>query len=101
MAKITISKSLLNKDLSGVENQNKLFNYFFNILNNLNQVDGSSFSLISAAFKGNSAALKNPVVTLTDGLYTLNGSAVFKFADKSLANLLSANFNFSGASAVT
>ena len=91
----------IHKDLSGVENPNKLFDSFFNILNDLNQVDGSSFSLISAAFKGNSAALKNPVVTLTDGLYTLNGSAVFKFADKSLANLLSANFNFSGASAVT
>jgi len=101
MANITISKSLLNKDLSGITSPNKLLDSYINTINNLKQVDGSSFSLISAAFKGNSAALKNPVVTLTDGLYALNGSAIFNFADKSQANLLSANFNFSGVSAVT
>jgi Ca2+-binding RTX toxin-like protein len=95
MANLTISKTLLATNLSGIESPETLVSESLDASSALTNIDTQNITFENQTIKGTAVTVKNPSYSSEQGSFRLNGSATVNFTDTTLSNISSANFKFS------
>ena len=96
MANLTVSKTLLGTDLSGIESLKALVIKSLDISSGLTNIDTDKITFENPTTKGTSVTVKNPSYSSNQGSFLLNGSISVNYTDTTFSNINSANFKFSG-----
>jgi Ca2+-binding RTX toxin-like protein len=95
MANLTVSKTLLATNLSGIESPETLVSESLDASSALTNIDTQNMTFENQTIKGTAVTVKNPSYSSEQGSFRLNGSATVNFTDTTLSNISSANFKFS------
>lgn len=96
MANLTVSKTLLGTNFSGIESPETLVSESLDTSSALTNIDTQNIAFENQTVKGTAVTVKNPSYSSEQGSFLLNGTATVNFTDSTLTNISSANFKFSG-----